>query len=261
MAKKVRFPLEMNAGIEVRDVVSLRENFCLERVMQYFLDGRLVVWLRDRYENELADKIEKLDARDVLLEEKVCKILGVEFDEGIQERSKKIAKLKDLSAEKEYINHIDAMAFEQDEIYDLLDEDVKTIYLCGERFVIPLAQEGVTYVGVNKPIVVVDSKTKVDWLRKNIQLLNVQYDEAYKKVEEEYNANHGKLTLTYCTGSDLNILLSNTNLREAQDLFAIVGFQIHNVNYDFENNNMKEISEVIYKSQLTLTFDEFENRL
>lgn len=69
------------------------------------------------------------------------------------------------------------MAFDQDELYDLLDEKVNEIYLCGDRFAIPLSVQDVSYKGINNPVVVIDSKTEVDWLAKGITLEAVRYDE------------------------------------------------------------------------------------
>ncbi|MCD8105015.1 MAG: hypothetical protein LUF35_08460 [Lachnospiraceae bacterium] len=47
MAKKVRFPLEMEDGVEVCGVEELREHFSLERVLAYIADGKMLTWLRD----------------------------------------------------------------------------------------------------------------------------------------------------------------------------------------------------------------------
>lgn len=70
MAKRILFPLEMDNGVEVRSVDELRENFSLVRVLSYVDNGKLVVWLRDRYENDLANKIETLENDDVELAKK-----------------------------------------------------------------------------------------------------------------------------------------------------------------------------------------------
>ncbi|MDD6339541.1 MAG: hypothetical protein PUA49_03455 [Butyrivibrio sp.] len=189
MAKKIRFPLEMDGGIEVRDIDSLRENFSLQRVMGYLADGKLVTWLRDRYANDLADAIEELDEESNALAKNICDILGVFYDEATEEdlekvekRNRKLSILKEITSEPEYIDNVDFIAFEQDDIYDLLDEEVEKIYLCGEKFSIPLAQEGITYVGVNNPVVVIDSKVEVDWDEKHITLSGVKYDDKYQAV-------------------------------------------------------------------------------
>ena len=65
MAKKIRFPLEMDNGIQVRSMEELRNNFSLGRVLTYVQNDKLEIWLRDRYENNIADAIAQLDKMDV----------------------------------------------------------------------------------------------------------------------------------------------------------------------------------------------------
>ena len=189
MAKKIRFPLEMDGGVEVRDIESLRENFSLGRVMGYLADGKLITWLRDRYADDLADAIEALDKESASLAKEVCEILGVTYDETTEEnlekaeeRNRKLSLLKEYTSESRFIDNIDSVAFEQDDLYDLLDEGSKTIYLCGDKFSIPLAKEEITYIGINNPVVVIDSKAEVDWNEKRISLSGVKYDSKYQSV-------------------------------------------------------------------------------
>ena len=187
MAKKVRFPLEMENEVQVRTMEELRENFSIFRVLSYLKEGRLVVWLRDRYANDMADSLENLDMQDKELVKKVCEIFEVPYDRTVEtkmkrtaEKENRVQKLRGYTDDKQYENVIENVAFEQDELYDLLEEEVDKIYLCGERFFIPLEKSGVTYIGVNNPTVVIDSKVEVDWNKKGITLEKVTYDDKYK---------------------------------------------------------------------------------
>lgn len=61
-SKKIKFALRMpdKAGIgdkEVRTLQELQENFDLERILNFFLDGKLQEWLSDRYYSEQAAEI------------------------------------------------------------------------------------------------------------------------------------------------------------------------------------------------------------
>lgn len=191
MAKKVRFPLEMEDGAEVRSVEELREHFSLEKVLAYIADGKMVSWLRDRYEDDLAETIEALNSSDPLLSKKVCEIFNVscetqtEIDvEILAERSRKLTLLKEFTADSEILAHVDDVAVTQDDLYDLLDEGKTEIYLCGEQFAIPLAKQGIRYIGVNQPIVVVRSSEPVDWQKKEIVLIGVRYDAKYQRIAD-----------------------------------------------------------------------------
>lgn len=76
--KKVRFPLEMKDGVEVRDLEGLKDNFSLERILLYLEDGRLDTWLRDRYLDDIADAVSELDRTDAGFCGKICEIFEVE---------------------------------------------------------------------------------------------------------------------------------------------------------------------------------------
>lgn len=189
MAKKIRFPLEMKDGIEVRNLEELKENFSLERILFYLTDGKLETWLRDRYEDGLADAIAGLEREDKELNRKICEIFEVEYVpegeadlEKVAERKRKMGLLKDYTEDEQYEKVIDQIAFEQDELYDLLDEGKTTIYLCGEKFSVPLGKEGIRYVGINTPVVVISSKEKIDFEKKGIIFENIRFDEKYQKI-------------------------------------------------------------------------------
>lgn len=183
MAKTIRFPLEMDDGKEVRTLDELRDSFSLERVLAYLEDGKLITWLKARYADDIAQSLEALAKDDPELPKKVCEIFGVEYDESsaadmekAAEHNRKLALLKDFTDDKKYLDVVDSIAFDQDDLYDLLDEGVTTIYLCGEKFSIPTGKNGITYIGINKPIAVIESVKPVDFESKSIVLKNVEYD-------------------------------------------------------------------------------------
>lgn len=195
MAKKIRFPLEMDNGVEVRSMEELRNNFSLGRVLEYIQNEKLVTWLRDRYENNIADAISELDKSDSELPRKVSAIFDIPYDKKTEadlqqaaERAERIKHLKAFTDEKKFADVIDKVAFDQDELYDLLDEEENEIYLCGDRFAIPLSVNGISYKGINNPVVVIDSKTEVDWLAKEIILEAVRFDEKYQAIVDSANA-------------------------------------------------------------------------
>lgn len=189
MAKKIRFPLEMDNGVEVRSVEELRDNFSIARVIEYLKDGKLITWLRDRYMDDLADAVEQMDLTDAEIVKKISEIFDVSFDETSEqdlekatERIERLKRLKEFTYEQKYQNVIDQVAFDQDELYDLLDDGVTVIYLCGERFSIPLAKPGITYIGINHPIAIIDSKEKVEWKKKKILVKDMIFDDKYQAV-------------------------------------------------------------------------------
>lgn len=192
MSKKIRFPLEMENGLKVNTVQELKENFYLPQVMVYFTNGSLVPWLRDRYEEDLANEVDVLQKEDTNVAEKLCNILGVEYDadsvldmESVAEREHKRNLLKEVTTDQKIIDAVDQVAFSQEDLYDLLNDDKTEMYLCGENFRIPLDKPGIKYFGVNTPTVIIDSSEEVDWEERNITLVDVKYDEAYQSIINE----------------------------------------------------------------------------
>lgn len=168
MAKKIKFALKMKDGVNVRNLQELRENFDLNQVTAYFLDGRLETWLSDRYYDEIALSIQELNINDPDLQKKLCWILGVtyveektESIEKIKIRSRKLEKLKSITDDEKILSHVDSVAFSQEELADLLDEGIDTIYLCGANFVIPERVKDKTYIGINTKLKISLEKQKL----------------------------------------------------------------------------------------------------
>ncbi|MCM1234617.1 MAG: hypothetical protein NC489_31330 [Ruminococcus flavefaciens] len=192
MAKKIRFPLEMDNGIEVRDMEGLKEHFSLTKVLEHFESGKLAVWLRDHYENNIADAVEALEKNEQELAKKLSEIFDIPYDENAEEelekaaeRAERLERLKEYTENEQFWDKVDNVVFEQDELYDLLDEEAETIYLCGERFSIPLSKPGVKYIGINNPTAVIDSKVLVDWDEKKISIEGIVFDDKYQKIVNE----------------------------------------------------------------------------
>lgn len=183
MAKKIRFSLKIN-GADVRTIEELRENFDLEGVLGYFANGKLVIWLRDRYYNGEADAIENLSSADEKMSKKICSILKVEYSEevsdidieSVKRRNEKIALLKQLDESEQLIAKVDAVAFNQDDLLDILDTGTeKMIYLCQGDFEVPLTIKNITYVGIDNPSVLLRAYDNVDFSSLNLKFVDIYY--------------------------------------------------------------------------------------
>ena len=284
MAKKIRFPLEMDNGVEVRSMEELRNNFSLGRVLEYIQNGKLVTWLRDRYENNSADAIAELDKTDSELPKKVSAIFDVPYDEKTEddlkqaaERTERIKHLREFTDEKQFVDEIDKVAFDQDELYDLLDEEVNEIYLCGDRFAIPLSVQDVSYKGINNPVVVIDSKTEVDWVAKGITLEAVRYDEKYQAVVDSANATkevlYEKLVETVKKQATkkvslgtapektyLSFMIPVSERESTKRMYALAKDFVENVNYDADADIIG-MKKLVYDNNLIGIADRFISEL
>ena len=178
MARKIRFPLEMSDGAKVRDIEELKNHFSLESMLGYLANGKLITWLKDRYHNDIVQQIFALDNTSPDFRKNFCGIFGVEYEEEeneAEEYARKTALLKEYTDNPGFFDVIDFIAFSQEELYDLLDEeDIDTIYLCGTSFSIPLGRENMTYIGINQPTVVIHNVTANSLDEKHIFFENVR---------------------------------------------------------------------------------------
>lgn len=181
MAKKIRFPLKMENGAEVRNLDDLKEKFSVESVVGYFRDGRLLTWLKDRYYESEAEQVAELQDTQPDFVFRLCKIFGQDYEAGvdveeIRRRQERLNRLKDFTNDPKILDHVDLVAFDQEELSDLLDEEQLKIYLCGDHFVIPSSRHGITYIGVNNPKVHISGKKISTAENLDIHFENVDVD-------------------------------------------------------------------------------------
>lgn len=182
MARKVKFSLKMSDGAQVRTIEELREHFDIGAVLDYYIDGRLSEWLTDRYYDEEAQKVNALaSCSNSCIIKSLCDILDVpysqtkakQFDlDNIARMNERREHLKKFTADDAILEAVDRVAFSQEELADLLASDVKIIYLCGEYFIIPGNIGGITYIGVNNPVVEFDSEN----VKQGIDFQNLNFD-------------------------------------------------------------------------------------
>lgn len=194
MKKKIKLPLEMADGVKVRTLDELKDNWSLEKVVENYLNGRLATWLNDRYYTELAEQVDALaEVQDnTALQKELCRIFDVDFaDEedidvdAVNERNRKLDVLRQHTADDAVLKNVDSVAFDQEELGDILDTGENIIYLFNNTFSIPLAIKNKKYIGVGKAECIIHSKDVVDFAELGIEFENVVFDEKYRKIEEE----------------------------------------------------------------------------
>lgn len=203
--KKVKLPLEMAFGKQVRSLQELKENWDLEKVLAYYLNGRLLTWLKDRYCYEEADKVEALETKSGEdLGKVLCDIFEVEFVETdiskidvavLENRNKRLEILRSYTADDIVLKNIDKVAFDQQELDMLLDGGETCIYLFKNIYKVPLTLINKNYIGIGDVEVFVNSKEIIDFQKLNIAFENIEFDEDYKKImlkSPDYLYNEGK---------------------------------------------------------------------
>lgn len=179
----VKFPLKMSDGTLVKTIEELRAHFDLTDVISYYSNGRLINWLESRLYDEEAKKVKALDFKSGSFKEDLCSILGVGYKESEAEKinvddvlrkNECLKRLRTYTVDDKILASIDHVAFTQKELFDLLDSNIKEIYLCGERFTLPSRKDGITYIGVHSPDSVVEFDSGV--ISRGIDLQRLQFD-------------------------------------------------------------------------------------
>lgn len=187
MIKKIKFPLIMGDNITVRTIEELRENFDIQKIIEYFMDGKLKKWLEDRYYMDILNKLEKLSCKEEGFEEKICNIFDVEYTpaakinvEEVKRKNTRILKLKEFTDDEQILNLENSVAFDQEELEQLLKSNIKDIYLCGNEFKIDTSKTGITYTGINNPEVLINDSKDIDLDCQNIIFNRVRLKMKYK---------------------------------------------------------------------------------
>ena len=190
VGRTVKFPLEMKNGVQARNLSDLINNFDIEKIIGYFLDGRLKSWLEARYYEEEAEAIENIDKNASDLAKQLCEVFGVEYDEisidpeEIERRNTRITKLKQITSDEEIIKNVDSVAFNQEELADLYDLGKEKIYLCEGKFNIPKSKQNLKYITVGSPQVEgLEIKKEVKEQIRQVENDNNQEKDSYKLPE------------------------------------------------------------------------------
>lgn len=194
MKRVIKFPLIMSNGKEVRTIDELRENFELEKITEYYLEGKLKIWLQHRnYLNELSnfEILESCDNRNEV-PPMLCKIFGVEQSINLnisemERRKNRISILKGFSDDEEWENKLEFIAFTQEELekkllsgdlFNTFDEQMKLqrkeVYLCGDIFTVSDKFKNITYAGVNIPTINILSDLIFEAEANDIRFKNVK---------------------------------------------------------------------------------------
>lgn len=192
MAKRIKFPLKMKNGAEVRTLDELKENYDLESVLGYFADGRLATWLADRYYDDLCNAINSLNTNDDGFQEALCKCLGIEYISNeyynlseISRQRERLTYLKSIIADENILKHSNSIALNQEELLAKINEGHKDIYIGKGTFEISLLYENITYHGFENPIVTILATDNVNFKAKNINFENIVFGWDVSKVSDD----------------------------------------------------------------------------
>lgn len=161
---------------EIHSIEELKENFEVNAVLAAINDGSLERFLKSRFYEREAKVVSKLQLDDKECLKKLCETLGVDFLKFsvivTPEVEKRLAEIKQFTDDEDVLNNFQKVAFNQEELAQLLSKDEKIIYLCHNNFSIPLSKTGVKYIGVDNPTIN-NPYTKEQYEKAGISIENI----------------------------------------------------------------------------------------
>lgn len=169
--------------------------------MGYFQNGKLVTWLDDRFYSDEADAIKALRPNDRHAPHKICDILGINYEDYAEElddaetiawRNERRERLKKFTNDPEIIKKIDTVAFNQEDLEDILSDSnlPNKIYLCSNFYRFPsgiLRKQYISYVGIGDNVKIkFETKKPVDFANLEISFQNITFtEEDLENIEPE----------------------------------------------------------------------------
>lgn len=188
--KRIKFPLVMGNGAEVRNIEELRENFDIGMAAEYFSSGKLERWLENNYYDDILDAVKNLDSSEQDFGKKLAEMLGAKWDDGetidlqaVVKRTELIEQIKPYVSE-EQLGEMEHIADSQEALEQLAKMGCGRVYLFGEEFCIPEWMENIECIGINHPMVSLETVDYEKFREKKVKLREITYssDEMKKAV-------------------------------------------------------------------------------
>ncbi|MDU6061522.1 hypothetical protein [Veillonella sp. T11011-6] len=168
MAKKIKFPLEFSNGIKVRTLEELQQYADVKSILRYYHNEKLKIWLEARDYNDIVSQIISIDTNDTSYVNKLCNILGIEYEDldvevyEIQKNEEKLNRLRCLTSDENILSRVENIVFNQQELDDLVTQMPELIYLCANEnqiYTINKKLKNIRYIGLfGKPSIQVEAE-------------------------------------------------------------------------------------------------------
>lgn len=187
--KRIKFPLVMKNGEEVRDIEALRKNFDIGSAVEYYSNGKLERWLKNNYYDDILENVQKLAGNEDDFGELLAGALGVEWEgaeklnlQSIMKRTELKEQLKPYVSE-EQLEGMEYIADTQEELEQFARSGCTPVYLFGKTFSVLEWMENIELIGLGHPVVNLEMKCREDFHKKKIKLKDVEFaTEEMKKV-------------------------------------------------------------------------------
>lgn len=258
MAKKIKFPLEMKDGNKVRTIEEFRKYFDAEKVIVYFLNGKLLGWLEDRHYDNYYEVICKIDPKKDNVLQMICEALDIDYyvDDSkaidlkkIEKNNKKLEKIKQYVDDKKILDRLDSIAMNQKELDRLIENSCSEVYLFEKNFIIPGTISNITVVGINNPTIDIDSDVVIDFASRGVVFSGVVFGSKYQKLIDDYNYEiehrNDKKHHCYKASNIFDVRLSDQDRKASKKLFDCLEKELIEVKFDIDAS-----SHILYEEMV-----------
>lgn len=257
----------MKDSVMVRTLEELRANFDAEKLIGYWLSGKLQIWLIDRhYEDRLA-KVNGVNASNETVLVELCKALDIDIEktesqvevDKIAKRQEKLKIIRQCTDDKSIIENVDYVAMDQTELETLLHRQINKIYLYGDVFFInEMILKNVSLIGINNPIIKIEADSLIDFDEMNVQTYGCKFDNRYiellEEKQSEAESKYKKKRKEYVASSVVDYKLSDKDRIQCKKLFGKVQEELTDFEFDVDAGT-KEMYKTVVEADIYDVFD------
>ena len=183
------------SGDEIHSLDELREKFNAEEVLKALSDGSLKRFLKSHYYEREFDAVSNLTLEDKYCLKKICTALKVDYLKQdfvmTAEVEARLKVLKEFTSDEKILQNFNQVALDQEELANLINRGEKTIYLCNNKFSIPLSKNNITYIGIDNPTIE-NAFTSEQYKKAGIIVENINLPSNVSKEMELYASDVAK---------------------------------------------------------------------
>ena len=176
-------------GKEIHSLDELRENFDAEEILKALNDGSLKGFLTSYYYEREAEAIAHLTLEDRDCLKKICTVLNVDYLKQdfvmTPEVEARLEEIRQFTTDEKILQNFSQIALNQAELANLLNIGEKTIYLCHNKFSIPLSKNNITYIGIDNPTLE-NAFTAEQYQKAGITIKNISLPSSVSREMNDY---------------------------------------------------------------------------
>ncbi|MGO4373563.1 hypothetical protein [Paenibacillus sp. 2TAB19] len=187
LKRNIKFAIVLSNGMQIRTLEELIENFEVDTIVGYYLDGRLKTWLMQRFYTSQLQLLQNINEHNDSLHLEIAKVFGVNIEDvsfnsrQYFEKRSKLEVINKYTTDQVILENYEYVAVSQSELDTLLEKMTNSnnsiVYLLDDAstiFNISHNISNIIYIGVNNPTVILKESYSFDAKGNNIVFQNVK---------------------------------------------------------------------------------------